>query len=122
MAGKQFWTYDKVLSEIKRVMELQGIDHLPRYNDLRELTGIGANALQRVGGYKKISEDTGIPLAPVRRKTHYEKAKKTYDYIDHTKPRPSQADKIEAEMRKQGLSYKDWQTADTLKRVEGMAW
>ena len=63
-----------------------------------------------------LKEMTGIPMAPNPRRA---KAK-----VDDTPVpiRPSRADKIEAEMRKQGLSYKDWQTADTLKRVDGVAW
>lgn len=109
-------TDKEILRRVLDCKERLGIDTLPLRSQLKDMTGLDSNILCRVGGLKGISEMTGIPMAPNPRRA---KAK-----VDDTPVpiRPSRADKIEAEMRKQGLSYKDWQTADTLKRVDGVAW
>ena len=109
-------TQAEIIRRVLDCKETLGLDTLPLRSQLKEMTGLDSNLLNRVGGLKGISETTGIPMAPNPRRAKVK--------VDDTPVpiRPSRADKIEAEMRKQGLSYKDWQTADTLKRVEGMAW
>ncbi len=109
-------TQAEIIRRVLDCKETLGLNTLPSRAQLKEMTGLDSNLLNRVGGLKGISETTGIPMAPNPRRAKVK--------VDDTPVpiRPSRADKIEAEMRKQGLSYKDWQTADTLKRVEGMAW
>ncbi|MCO7124148.1 hypothetical protein NIA71_19710 [Ihubacter massiliensis] len=109
-------TQTEIIQRVLDCKEALGLNTLPLRQQLKEMTGLDSNLLSRVGGLKGLSEMTGIPMAPNPRRA---KAK-----VDDTPVpiRPSRADKIEAEMRKQGLSYKDWQTADTLKRVDGVAW
>lgn len=109
-------TQTEIIRRVLACKEALGLNTLPTMAQLKELDGIDQNLLKRVGGLKGISEMTGIPMAPNPRRTKVVETKAPAPI------RPSRAPEIEAEMRKIGRSYKDWQTADTLKRVEGVAW
>ena len=115
-------TQTEILHRVLDCKEELGLDTLPTAVQVKQYAGMDWVILKRIGGLKGVSEMTGIPLAKPQRPPKYAKTDGNGEYTSKRKPRSSRADKIEAEMRKQGLSYKDWQTADTLKRVEGLAW
>ena len=109
-------TQTEIIQRVLDCKDALGLNTLPLRQQLKEMTGLDSNLLSRVGGLKGISEMTGMPVAPNPRRAKVK--------VDDTPVpiRPSRAFDIEKEMRGRGLHYNDYQKADTLKRVEGMAW
>ncbi len=111
---KGYWTEEKVIAEIRRVMDVLGINHLPTRNQIVEFAGIWDYSLNKFGGLKGISEKTGIPMHP-KPKTYNKGGKLPGQGREKWNGRPSRASEIEAKARKSGLHYADLQKAETLR-------
>lgn len=111
---KGYWTEEKVIAEIRRVMDVLGINHLPTRNQIVELAGIWDKQLKENGGLKGISEKTGIPMHP-KPKTYNKGGQLPGQGREKWTGRPSRAAEIEAKARKSGLHYADLQKAKTLR-------
>lgn len=112
-------TQTEILQRVLDCKRKLGLDTLPTAVQVKQYAGMDWVILKRIGGLKGISSMTGIPLVRPQR---HAKTDENGEYTSGRKPRPSRADKIEAEMRKIGLHYSDWQKVGTLKREEGKAW
>lgn len=115
--GTVSWTQTEIIKEIRRVMDVMGVDYMPRRTDFDAHSSV-MNPIQKNGGLTKYADLMGIPMAPARRPGTYVKRKKEgghNDRIEKWNGRPSRAAEIEAKARKQGLSYADLQKAETLR-------
>lgn len=111
----EYWTPDRLMQEIRRIMGVLGVDYMPKTSDIKEHSSC-LYAIHKTGGMKKYAEMMGIPLAPSSRPGSYTtKRKAEWDDIEKWEGRPSMAFEIEAKARKQGLSYADLQKAETLR-------
>lgn len=107
-----YWTLERIVDAIQRVMQDMEIEHLPRCQELKESIGIDINVLRKFGGLKAISNLMDVPLAPVRKPKHYERKATPADVWDRLEPFvfiPSKAFELEREARKDGLHYADIQ-------------
>lgn len=99
---------EEIIQKILDSKEALGIDHMPTVLQLYEI-GLTQNDLKRIGGLTRVSREYGIPFKRTGREP--KKALGAGQRI-----RPSRAFEKEREARKQGLHYKDVQTADSIEK------
>lgn len=99
---------EEIIQKILDYKESLGLDHLPTLTQLYEI-GLTQNHLKRIGGLTRVSKEYGIPFKRTGREP--KKALGAGQRI-----RPSRAFEKEQEARKQGLHYKDVQTADSIEK------
>ena len=121
--GTISWTQTEIIKEIRRVMDVMGVDYMPRKTDFDAYSSV-MNPIRINGGLKKYADLMGIPMAPTRRPETYVKRKKEGTHNDRTEKwtgKPSRAAELEAKARKSGLHYADLQKAETLRKVGGVS-
>lgn len=94
---------EEIIQKILGSKETLGIDHMPTVLQLYEI-GLTQNDLKRIGGLTRVSREYGIPFKRTGREPKKQRI------------RPSLAFEKEREARKQGLHYKDVQTADSIEK------
>lgn len=99
----------EIIQKILDCKEALGIDHMPALTQLYE-TGLTQKDIKKVGGLRRVSEKTGIPLGRTGRTPKD-------DIFEKQNIRPSRAFEKEREARKMGLHFADLQKSETLKIV-----